>query len=254
MAWLHMQFHSETLRMPVPMEVLIPQQLAGGKRGKVHEGPYPTLYLLHDLGEDQTAWLRRSSLEALFEGLPLAVVMPAGHRSWYTNMAYGRDYLTFLTEELPALCERMFPLSAVKEHRFIAGAGMGGYGALKAGLLGPDKFGAAASFNGSLDVLRIYESLEDRLAADIFGPKDGLQGSQNDLWAAAEHLAASDKARPELYLWCGAEAEQLETHRSFQEHAQRLGLPVTNETLESVSSWKQRDNGLEQLLNKLPIV
>jgi putative tributyrin esterase len=254
MAWLHMQYHSETLRMPVPMEVLIPQQLTDGTRGTAQSAPYATLYLLHDLGEDQTAWLRRSSLEALVDGLPLAVVMPAGHRSWYTNMTYGRDYFKFLTEELPELCERNFPLSSNREHRILAGIGMGGYGALKAGLQASDTFGTAASFAGQLDVSSVYEGLEEKLAADIFGLKASLQGSEHDLWTAAEQLAASDKPRPQLYLWCEQDKAAADTHRKFQEHAIQLGLQLSLEQPPTGQRWQDRSLYLERLLTKLPSI
>lgn len=253
MAWLHVHYHSETLRMPVPMEVLLPQHRSGGSRGTADPGPYPALYLLHGRSDDHTAWMRRTCVERLVEGLPLAVVMPAGHLGYYTDMVYGRDYFRFITQELPLLCERMFPLSSRREDRFIAGASMGGYGAIKAGLLASDTFGAAASLAGALRVEGVYDRLEPRLAADIFGDRASLTGSVNDLFAAAERLAQADVPLTPLYAWCGTEDFLYGDHQEFAAWAAKCGLPLTHEEGPGDHQWKYWDKALERVLEWLPL-
>ncbi|WP_248926778.1 alpha/beta hydrolase [Paenibacillus hamazuiensis] len=254
MAWLHVHYHSETLRMPVPMEVLLPQHVSKGAGKTIDPGPYPALYLLHGAGDDHTAWLRRTSIERYAEDLPLAVVMPAGHLGWYTDMAYGRDYFTFIAEELPAVCERMFPLSGARERRFIAGADMGGYGAMKAGLLASDTFGAVASISGAMDAVSLFERLDPQLAADIFGSKETLPGSVNDLFAAAEQAARTDGPRSALYISCGTGDVLYEENVRFKEHALKLGLPLTfDEGPGDRGGWAYRDACLERLLKWLPL-
>jgi S-formylglutathione hydrolase FrmB len=244
LAWHHIRYYSEALRMPTAMEVLVPQQ------GK----PVATLYLLHDMGDDHTAWFRRTSVERYAAKLPLAVVMPAGHLGWYTDMVYGKHYFAFVAKELPALCERLFPLSGGREHRFIAGAGMGGYGAIKAGLLAADTFCAAASFSGALDVSNVYDSLDPRLAADIFGPKEQLPGSGNDLFAAAERLAAqSERSRPEFYMWCESGSPLQTDNVRFRDRLLQLGLSVSYEELQENQGWAGWDMALQRLLAQLPL-
>lgn len=92
---------------------------------------HPTLYLLHGLSDDHTIWLRRTSIERYVASMGLAVVMPAVHRSFYTDMDKGYRYWTFISEELPALARSFFPLSDKREDNFAAGLSMGGYGAFK---------------------------------------------------------------------------------------------------------------------------
>lgn len=253
MAWLHMHYHSEALRMPVPMEVLLPQHVSGGYRKVKDPGPYKTLYLLHGMSDDHTAWLRRTSVERYVEGLPLAVVMPAGHLGWYTDMAYGRDYFKFITEDLPTFCERTFPLSQAREDRFIAGLSMGGYGAMKAGLAAPDRYRAAASFSGAMDLSDVFERVDAGLAADVFGSPVAAKGSANDLFAAAERLARSGKASPDLYMWCGTEDFLYDANVRFKDHAKGLGLPLTYEEAPGNHSWKYWDRCIERILDWLPL-
>ena len=47
------------------MTVLLPQQTATqiGMAGHHNTGPSPVLYLLHGLSDDDTIWLRRTSIE-----------------------------------------------------------------------------------------------------------------------------------------------------------------------------------------------
>jgi putative tributyrin esterase len=253
MAWLHMHYHSEALRMPVHMEILLPQHVSGGSRKVMDPGPYQTLYLLHGRGDDHTAWMRRTSVERYVEGLPLAVVMPAGHLGYYTDMMYGRDYFRFISEELPVLCERMFPLSSASEDRFISGASMGGYGAVKAGLLASDTFGAAASFSGAMDAVKVFERIGDKLAADIFGSREAVKGSVNDLFAGAEALVQTGKRCPELYMWCGTGDIFHDENVRFKEHALKLGLPLTYEEGPGDHQWKYWDRCIERMLDWLPL-
>ncbi|WP_100407927.1 alpha/beta hydrolase [Bacillus solitudinis] len=254
MAWLHVHYHSEALGMPVPMEVLLPQHQHGGGRGVENPGPFQTLYLLHGMSDDHTAWMRRTSIERYVERLPLAVIMPAAHLSWYTDMKYGRDYFTFISEELPAICERMFPLSNLREDRFIAGLSMGGYGAIKAGLVAPEKYCAAASFSGGLDVMTLYNRLERKFVTDIFGEESDLKGSINDLFANAELLMHSTKLKPDLYMWCGTEDFLYEDNLRFREHAKQLDLPLTFEEGPGDHSWGYWDECIKHIImNWLPI-
>lgn len=254
MAWLHVNYHSEVLGMPVPMEVLLPQHIAGGWRTVEHPGPYQTLYLLHGMSDNQSSWMRRTSVERYVEQRPLAVIMPAGHLGWYTDMVYGPNYFTFLTEELPAICERMFPLSTKREDRFIAGLSMGGYGAMKAGLIKPDVYRAAASFSGAMDISQLHERIDGSLLERIFGHVNEIKGSENDLFTQAKRLADSNSEKPDLYMWCGTEDFLYEHNIRFKEHALQLGLPLTYEEGPGDHTWKHWDRCIEHILtNWLPL-
>ncbi|MCI3921294.1 esterase family protein [Paenibacillus sp. TRM 82003] len=246
MAWLHIHFHSEALRMPVSMEVLLPEHVAGGWRKTADPGPYATLYLLHGMSDDHTAWMRRTSVERYVEGKSLAVVMPGAHLSWYTDGAFGMDYFRFVTEELPDYCERNFPLSTAREDRFIAGLSMGGYGAFKAGLHLPHRYAAAASFSGAMDAVGATERFDAGYVEAVFGSTERLRGSEGDLFATAERLDPA--ASPALYQWCGTEDFLYEDNVRFRAHAEKLGLPLTYEEGPGGHSWDHWDRCIERIV------
>ncbi|MFD0818010.1 alpha/beta hydrolase, partial [Micromonospora zhanjiangensis] len=154
MALMRCDFFSETLGLNTSMTVLLPQRTATqiGMSGATRDGDPPVLYLLHGLSDDDTIWLRRTSIERYVAPLGLAVVMPQVARSFYTDEANGNRYWTFLSEELPELCRSFFRLSDRREDTFVAGLSMGGYGALRWALRAPHRFAAAASLSGALDL------------------------------------------------------------------------------------------------------
>lgn len=238
--------------MPVSMELLLPEHVAGGWRKTADPGPYPALYLLHGMSDDHTAWMRRTSIERYVEGKPLAVVMPNAHLSWYTDGAFGLDYFRFVTEELPDYCERSFPLSRAREDRFVAGLSMGGYGAMKAALRRPDRYAAAASFSGALDAVRATDRFDARYVEAVFGSKERLRGGDDDLFAAAERLNAA--SCPALYQWCGTEDHNYEDNVRFHAHAERLGLPIAFEEGPGGHTWDCWDRCIERwIADGLPI-
>lgn len=121
MAFLRCEIASESLRMATAVDVILPD------KGDLSE--VKTLYLLHGLTDDCTGWTRYTAVERYVRERGLAVVLPEVQRSFYTDMAYGLPYFTYVSEELPAVCRRMFGLGAAREQNYIFGLSMGGYGA-----------------------------------------------------------------------------------------------------------------------------
>jgi putative tributyrin esterase len=252
MAFLDVHCFSEALAMSVSFYVLLPD-------GPVPR-PYPTLYLLHGLSDDHTIWLRRTSIERYAAARNLAVVLPAVARSFYQDMAAGSRYWTFLSEELPALCRQWFPLSEHREDNFAAGLSMGGYGALRLALSRPDRFAAAASLSGALDLARrlreagMEGSLVSRAEWEgIFGRDLAGTGSEFDLFALARKVANSNGPKPKLFLCCGTEDALLGESRVFRQHLDGLNLPSTYEESPGQHEWAYWDAQIQRVLGWLPL-
>src|SRR3954451_16849323 len=133
MALLRCDFFSDVLGLSTSMTVILPQSTSAqiGMSGSAGSGAPPVLYLLHGLSDDDTTWLRRTSIVRYVAPLGLAVVMPQVHPSFYTDQAHGGRYWTFLSEELPAVVSSLFRITDRREDTFVAGLSMGGYGAFK---------------------------------------------------------------------------------------------------------------------------
>ena len=258
MALLHMTFTSQVLEMNVDMDVILPENTEGliGMDGKASD-TYPTLYLLHGMSDDHTIWERRTSIERYASDKNLAVVMPTTDLGWYTNMHFGPRYWDFISDELPRVCRSFFPhMSRRREETFVAGLSMGGYGAIKCGLRASETFGWAAGLSSGLDIAEELDGHELGSAhywTDIFGSADMFRGSFNDLFAAVDDLAASDKPRPHLFLWCGTEDFLYAHNLRFRDYAREKGLALTYEESPGDHSWECWDAKIQDVLGWLPL-
>ncbi len=260
MALMHVNFFSEVLGMSMNMDVILPQRTRGqiGMDGERRDGKYPVLYLLHGMSDDHTIWQRRTSIERYASELGIAVVMPAVHLSFYSDMKYGLDYWTFVSRELPEICRDFFPnMSMRREDTFAAGLSMGGYGALKLGLLAPETFGAVASLSGALDMA---SGLRDNTIPNhrnlfglIFGSADEMEHSDNDLMAAAKRLKESGKPLPKIYIWCGTEDFLYQQNKTAKELLTGLGYDITYEESAGDHQWCYWDEKIRTVLKWLPL-
>lgn len=251
MAWMECKFRSKVLELEMAMNVILPdpEDLPVGKR-------VPTLYLLHGLSDDHTIWQRRTSIERYVDDRCLAVVMPEVGRSFYSDMAHGLRYWTFISQELPAIARAYFPLSARREDNFVAGLSMGGYGAFKLGLNFPEHFAAAASLSGALDILAPLGVDDPDWHAEminIFGDLKKVKGSDRDLFWLAEKLAASSWKDMPFYQWCGREDFLYQDNLRFRDQARACGLNLTYEEGPGDHRWLYWDQMIQRVLDWLPV-
>jgi putative tributyrin esterase len=251
-------FFSESLGMRTTMCVILPQRTqAEIAQTKLQKKTYPrhrTLYLLHGHSDDHSAWQRWTSIERYVEGMNLAVVMPAVHLSFYTDMVHGGKYWQFISEEVPAVVRDMFPLSEKRADNFVAGLSMGGYGAFKLALTYPERFAAAASLSGAVDIREVVRGHGDPndevwLAGmrDIFGNLNKVPGSKHDLFKLAEK-AAKAKEKPWLYQCCGTEDFLHADNIRFRDHLKSLPLDLTYEEGPGEHEWGFWDKMIQRFL------
>jgi len=247
-------FLSEVLGVRSTMYVLLPQRSLAEKKNK-RTPKYRTLYLLHGHSDDHTAWMRWSSIEKHVEGLNLAVVMPAVNLSFYTDMVHGKDYLQFISEEVPAVARDMFSLSEKREDNFVAGLSMGGYGAFKLALTYPGRYAAAASLSGALDICEVVrENKHDPLnkawlaeMRNVFGDLSKVPNSNHDPFTLAKKVAKSP-VKPRLYQCCGTEDFLYADNVRFRDHARKLPLDLTYEDGPGEHAWSYWDRMIQNVL------
>ena len=234
-------------------------------RGEIHkqaegvgrpEGTYKTLYLLHGLSGDHTNWLRKTSIERYANTYGIAVVMPSVGRSWYTDTACGEKYMTFVAEELPAVCRSYFTgMSDKREDNYIAGLSMGGYGALKIALTYPDSYCGCITLSGALDITRENRPRDLNEWRALFGYElqdfAELNGTKHDVYALVDKNHAAGLPFPKLYIWCGTEDGLIHNNHRLRDQLEKLGIDHLYEESEGDHSWKWWDlhiqDGLEYL-------
>lgn len=260
MAFLECRFFSEALRLSTSMSVILPQQTSAAEIGtesvRTRE-EFPVLYLLHGLSDDHSIWSRRTSIERYATRYGLVVVMPEVHRSFYINLRHGAAYWDFIAEELPEICAGFFPISRKPEATFACGFSMGGYGAFKLALARGEKFGAAVSLSGALDLdARLGASAGperegERIAA--FGHGLEISGTDNDLFHLARTALREERPIPPLLQHCGRDDYLYPDNQKFRHFAEELGLPLHYEESEGSHNWDYVDRAVQRALAWLPI-
>lgn len=253
MAYAHTSLFSESLAMSTSIAVVLPQRTTSqiGLSGTRAAGDPPVLYLLHGLSDDETIWMRRTSIERYAAEYGLAVVMPRVERSFYQDMAHGERYWTYVSDELPALVQQLFRVSDRREDTFVAGLSMGGYGAMRLALAKPERFAAAASLSGALHMAHptVRQQRSD-FYDTAFGEAD-ITGGDSDLLAL---LARSDPARlPALMVTCGLQDDLLPMQHAFLSAADDAGVEVTASLTTGEHEWGYWDARIQDVLAWLPI-
>ena len=248
------RFFSETLGLMSTMHVLLPQRtMADAQRKRAPK--VRTLYLLHGHSDDHTSWQRWTSIERYAEGLNLALVMPAVHLSFYNDMVHGGKYWQFISEEVPLLVRDMFSLSSRRQDNFVAGLSMGGYGAFKMALSHPDRFAAAASLSGAVDLNRIVKPVKNDPEnkawlvemRTVFGDLSKVPGSRHDLFALAKKVSRGP-VKPRLYQCCGTEDFLYDDNLRFRDFVGKLPLDLTYEEGPGEHNWAYWDKMIQNVL------
>lgn len=216
---------------------------------------YPVLYLLHGMGDDECAWLRFSSIMRYAERRRVIIVMPDAQQSFYTDMSGLFRYETYLTQELPEFLSTVLRrFSRRREHTYIAGLSMGGYGAVRIGLRFGERYSKIASLSG---VFRLSAAHRDWVPEAywnlVFGNRQQMDGSAHDMLAyapqAAGGMRAEQIALPELFLCCGRQDSLYPDYLALRGVLSAAGYPLTCEEGDGGHEWAYWDAMIVRVLD-----
>jgi len=245
-------FSGSVFSKVLPIETGVTAILPGDRLYGASHAPCKVLYLLHGLTDNHTAWTRYTSLERYIREHNVAVIMPEGHHSFYTDEKLGLKYYTYLTEELPAIVKDMFAVSDRPEDTYIAGLSMGGYGALRCMLLKPECYAGCGAFSAVTDMSELYSGEDvmiSRIARTLFGDAETIPES-SDLFALAEKDAKEGKRLPPLYITCGKQDFLYSQNVRFDQKLTGLGIAHEFETWDGVHEWGFWDISVKNMIDR----
>lgn len=216
MAYAELTMRSTILRMDVKVSVIIPESRKDYHLDQ-NDKKYKSIYVLHGGAEDNSTWLVLSNIYLLTRDLDAFVIMPSGYNSSWVNTQYGLKMQDYISEELIAKMERLFPISSKRENRFIMGESMGGYGTWYTSLLHPEKYSKAAVLSGGGFVRRSAPS--------------GISTGATSLDKLALERNNSGVEMPEYYCMCGTEDFGFDTRQNFETYIKQNcpNIKVTSE-------------------------
>ena len=212
MAFLNVSTFSGALGKSIQYNAFVPD---GGQTD------VPVFLLMHGLSDDYTQWQRFTETERYAAERGVAVIMPDGARSFYTDMKFGGAYYSCIVNDVMNSARNLFPISRRRERTFAAGLSMGGYGAAKIALRNPDTFAGFISLSGCLDIAKLAR---DNTFVDfelIWGKDyaDVVPGSEDDTIALLRSYRGADKPKPRMYIAEGEDDFLLEHNRNFRDAA-----------------------------------
>lgn len=118
MAIVKVNFFSESLLRMVNLMCVIPidKREMDGEGLREIDKPLKTLYLMHGIYGGEYDWLTSTRLFKWAKDRNLAVILPAGENSFYSDQAATHNYFgRFIGEELVQFTRTMFRLSDRRE-------------------------------------------------------------------------------------------------------------------------------------------
>ncbi len=244
MAYIKLHIFSEALGMQTEVEIVLPQSSTVGEIGTSNKNTsekLKCLYLLHGLSDDETIWMRRTSIERYAAKYGICVVMPGGAKSFYSDMKYGLKYYTYIAKELPQIIESLLSVSSDREDRYIAGLSMGGYGALKIALREQGKYAAAAALSPVSD---IHNTNFTSVLIPVF---DGKIPNDADLFSLTkEHNC--DEIKPRIYITVGKNDFMYNDTVRLNQHLSSLDYDYTYRETEGAHTWDVWDKSIQNVL------
>lgn len=242
MAHLRCDIRSEVMGMTTSLEAVLPDS------GRIKDAP--VVYLLHGLSDNCSNWSRFTAVERYAAGKGAAVIMPEVQRSFYADMALGIDYFSYVREELPRICSRLFGLSLRREKSFIMGLSMGGYGALKCALTAPRQYAGCAAFSAAIEMDKRLSFATGRLARElraVVGP-EGKIPPEIDLYALLQKRKGAQL--PRFFVTCGEQDPLYQEDVRFVKALEGRGAAVRFEHWEGNHQWSVWDKSVEMALEE----
>ncbi len=255
MALIQVNYQSRALYRTVPVNVILPVDRIDFMTGEyaMKAGTrFKTLYLLHGLLGNYTDWVSSTRIQRWAEERNLAVVMPSGDNSFYfRSRTPWNDYEAFIGKELPEVTRRMFPLSEKREDTFIAGLSMGGYGAVRNGIVFSDTFSHVAGLSSAL---HLFDDVSEKANIGLFDNLEAASKTNLNPKVAVEEMLAQKREAPKFYLSCGGKDGQLKCNEDFRDFLMGKGLDVTwDMEPEAAHEWDFWDSQIKKVLEWLPL-
>jgi len=254
MALIQVNYMSKALFRIVPLNVILPVDRFDADTDRYltdKDHKYKTLYLLHGLLGNYTDWVSQTRIQKWAEEKNLAVVMPSGDNAFYfKSRTPWNDYETFIGEELPAITRRMFPLSDKREDTFIAGLSMGGYGAIRNGIVFSDTFSHIAGLSSAL---HIFDDLSEEADIGLFDNLEEASKTNLNPKIAANEMFREKKSMPRFYMACGRQDDLLKANMDFRDFLKENGADVTWDEEDAGHDWDFWDSQIRKVLEWLPI-
>ena len=245
MAWFQVSYFSQCLLRSVPLNVLVPADMAVTPEPAVCPEKYKTLYLLHGYSGNYADWLLKARVQEMSQQFNLAIVMMSGNNGMYVDQPHsGIRGSEYIGREVVEFTRKLFPLSDEREDTIIGGLSMGGYGTLYNALKYSEVFGHAIALSAPVELERAFDAPDDMVTGlhreyfeVLFGDLDKIKETDRNLQRMARNKLESGCELPDLYIACGYNDFLVRDNREFAAYLKSIGFPYTYEEGPGTHDW-----------------
>ncbi|MBE2286172.1 MAG: esterase family protein [Prosthecobacter sp.] len=225
----HVTVKSAALRRRADVSFYVPE---GAKAESL-----PLVILLHGIYGSHWAWLYKGGAHQVLDRLiaeenlpPMMLAMPSDGL-WGDGSGYAQhrsaDYAAWIVEEVPEAAAEVDSRCRTSP-RFISGLSMGGYGALRLGLLNPKRFTAISAHSSITHVAQMQGYVEESLVEFDLTDTNPL---------AVIDCAKLNARLPHLRFDCGSDDELVEPNRTLHRELTEAGIPHVYEEFSGGHTW-----------------
>jgi len=232
----------------VVMDVVVPDSRSAAF--DIGRTAIPVAWLLHPEGGNSGDFLRFTQAEWFAEKQGIILCCVSGENGYFTDTAAGIQWESNLTGKLWNLFHSTVPCASHEgEKNFIAGYGMGGYGAVLLALRHTGLFSQAVSFAGSLDFPQRFSRGEAVFSfpcpEEVFGDPKDVSGSSRDLFT----LIRNPLEKKPRFLLYGDEADL--SSSALRESAESAGIGCELFTSRGPCDWEWLNDRLREWIETI---
>lgn len=207
----------------------------------------PLVTLLHGVHGAEIDWMEQGyvldTLSDLLESrqiAPMAILMPSdgltGIGTGYLDWAAGPPhcYEHYLLKELIPEVESRFDVGGTRTKRSVAGLSMGGYAAVRFGLVYPDYFSVVSSLSGFFDVRELGNLIGREHFSRIFYDDAQKIDEASPLYMTIRR----ESNMPVIHFDCGTEDRYLEVNRSMHRRLTERNIDHTYMEYSGSHTWE----------------
>jgi len=186
--------------------------------------PRPVLYLLHGFSDNETWWLKNTTVGELADQHQILVVCPFGERSWYFDSPELPElkFETYISLELVKFIDGKYRTIPAPAGRATAGFSMGGHGAMFLAIRHRDVFGATAPMAGGVDFRPFPENWEIK---KVLGTRKA-QPARWDEYTVIHQAGSLKSGELAISIDCGADDFFINVNRAL--HADLLAHKIAH--------------------------
>ena len=269
-------FASDALSTTVYMTTILPQEkhvrseASPEMRMGSFKRKYPVLLLLHDEASSQRELLYNTNIERFATEYGIAVVIPEGMNGFYCDNFYRdggdnecgattnaieasfsemRFEQMIMKEVLPLVQNQFLPIEFAANNAYVAGIGMGGFGAMRLAFKYPEVFSKAFSINGYLDIEWMMKNClgrKEQMDA-IFG--QALDKENNLVYMVREYTNKVGK-KPQIAQYWAGDSWVAAMNENFATAAETYS-PYVKKITSNESGWDYIEKTLKHILTSI---